>query len=570
MTKTRDLADLGGGFTQAGTGAKQRTVESKLQDVVSVLDFIPESEHAAIKSGTSTYDATAAIQAAVAGAISIKKAIFFPAGTYLVTDTINLPEFTQIYGENLHTAARGYGADPVASTKISFQPTTAKPLFVCSGTPFAGPYRRGYRIEGLFIHGNSTNASGNSTIAIDVDSTTDSTFAHLAIQGFRTGIRAYFTINNKFDRVRVINCYEQCVLYDGGAATTDLWHQCYISNALIGVKATGSSVAIRFVSCIFESITNYGAELDKQVYGWEFIDTYVEDVPSAAGLNTSGSMFRVGLTGTTLTEATQLTVIGGIIGGPNGAVFGAAFDVGEVSGVIVSGPTISRYTNAIKTDAATRVNSIISHGFSYTSVTTSVSDVTKVTGILPLFSSNNLAGYNQQYARLGEVITTGIYSSAGSVSMQGTHVTLGSSTASYVYPIADNVTTLGLSGQRWSTIYAATATINTSDGREKQDISNLDDAEQRVAATLKGLNKKFRFKDAVQAKGDGARIHVGVITQEVITAFEAEGLDPMRYGIVCYDEWDAKSDEDGNEIVSAGNCYGIRYEELLAFIIAAL
>ena len=39
MTKTRDLADLGGGFIQAGTGAVQRTVESKLQDVVSPADF---------------------------------------------------------------------------------------------------------------------------------------------------------------------------------------------------------------------------------------------------------------------------------------------------------------------------------------------------------------------------------------------------------------------------------------------------------------------------------------------------------------------------------------------------
>jgi hypothetical protein len=44
MTKTRDLADLGGGFIQAGTGAVQRTVESKLQDTVSVLDFIPDME----------------------------------------------------------------------------------------------------------------------------------------------------------------------------------------------------------------------------------------------------------------------------------------------------------------------------------------------------------------------------------------------------------------------------------------------------------------------------------------------------------------------------------------------
>jgi len=41
MTKTRNLADLGGGFIQAGTGAGalQRTVESKLQDVISVKDY---------------------------------------------------------------------------------------------------------------------------------------------------------------------------------------------------------------------------------------------------------------------------------------------------------------------------------------------------------------------------------------------------------------------------------------------------------------------------------------------------------------------------------------------------
>jgi hypothetical protein len=39
MTKPRDLATLGGGFTQSGTGAIQRTVENKLKDTVSVKDF---------------------------------------------------------------------------------------------------------------------------------------------------------------------------------------------------------------------------------------------------------------------------------------------------------------------------------------------------------------------------------------------------------------------------------------------------------------------------------------------------------------------------------------------------
>ena len=139
-----------------------------------------------------------------------------------------------------------------------------------------------------------------------------------------------------------------------------------------------------------------------------------------------------------------------------------------------------------------------------------------------------------------------------------------------LYPDADNTRTLGDASFRWSVVYAGTGAINTSDEREKQDIAALDAAEKRVAVALKSLVKKFRFKDAVQAKGDDARIHVGVVAQEVMAAFQAEGLDPMRYALVCYDEWPAEVDDHGVETRPAGNRYGVRYEELLAFVVAAL
>lgn len=161
------------------------------------------------------------------------------------------------------------------------------------------------------------------------------------------------------------------------------------------------------------------------------------------------------------------------------------------------------------------------------------------------------------------------------------HFTAGTSTVKLWHngqfvPSGDNAQPLGGAANRWSVVYAGTGTINTSDEREKQDIADLDAAEKRVAIALKGLMKKFRFKDAVQKKGDDARIHVGVIAQEVMGAFQAEGLDPMRYAIVCYDEWAAESEErdaDGNVLTparEAGNRYGVRYEELLAFVISAL
>jgi hypothetical protein len=131
------------------------------------------------------------------------------------------------------------------------------------------------------------------------------------------------------------------------------------------------------------------------------------------------------------------------------------------------------------------------------------------------------------------------------------------------FPLTDNATTCGRASERWSVVYAATGTINTSDEREKQDIADLSEAEKRVAVALKGLVKKFRFKDAVELKGDDARIHVGVIAQDVVAAFDAEGLDASRYALLCYDQWE---DENGVQ----HDRYGVRYEELLSFIIGAL
>ena len=143
-------------------------------------------------------------------------------------------------------------------------------------------------------------------------------------------------------------------------------------------------------------------------------------------------------------------------------------------------------------------------------------------------------------------------------------------------PNPDNTLSLGVGSFRWSTVYAATGTINTSDAREKQQIRSLSDKEQAVAKKLKALVKAFKFNDAVAKKGDKARIHVGVIAQEVMDAFASEGLDATEYAILCYDEWDASpevTNEDGvvvQQEVRAGNRYGVRYEELLAFIIAVL
>lgn len=125
-------------------------------------------------------------------------------------------------------------------------------------------------------------------------------------------------------------------------------------------------------------------------------------------------------------------------------------------------------------------------------------------------------------------------------------------------PITDNVNSLGEAGGRWSVVYAGTGTINTSDAREKQQVRELSDAEKAVAVRLKSLVRLFKFNDAVEQKGEVARIHCGVIAQDVKAAFEAEGLEAESYAVLCHDEWEG------------GDRYGVRYDQLLAFIIAAI
>jgi Chaperone of endosialidase len=141
-------------------------------------------------------------------------------------------------------------------------------------------------------------------------------------------------------------------------------------------------------------------------------------------------------------------------------------------------------------------------------------------------------------------------------------------------PRTDSTYSLGGAARRWTVVYADTATINTSDEREKEQIQDIDAAVLRAWGNVE--YQKFKFKDAVLKKGSGARWHIGVIAQRVKEAFEAEGVDPFAYGILCYDEWDEEEEkyEDGVGIVqqfqAAGSRYGIRYEEALALECAYL
>jgi len=153
----------------------------------------------------------------------------------------------------------------------------------------------------------------------------------------------------------------------------------------------------------------------------------------------------------------------------------------------------------------------------------------------------------------------------------------------------DGQNDIGASSNRFDDIRATNGNIETSDRNEKQDIEELTDAEKRVAVACKGLMRKYRWKDKVAEKGDDARTHFGIIAQDLEDAFKAEGLDASKYAMFCSDTWwyvDEKyRDDNGKEQTRTVNFHikeeapkdaiektrlGVRYSELLAFIISAI
>lgn len=150
-----------------------------------------------------------------------------------------------------------------------------------------------------------------------------------------------------------------------------------------------------------------------------------------------------------------------------------------------------------------------------------------------------------------------------------------------VAPAADAAQSSGEPANRWSVVYAASGTINTSDARDKSDPEPLSDAELAAAADLGRAIGTYRFLDALALKGAGARLHVGLTVQRAIAVMEAHGLDPFRYGFICHDSWDAWAPEpehrEAGGIVAparpgrpAGDRYGLRLDELLLFIARGL
>ena len=125
---------------------------------------------------------------------------------------------------------------------------------------------------------------------------------------------------------------------------------------------------------------------------------------------------------------------------------------------------------------------------------------------------------------------------------------------------SDGISLCGSPSRRFKQICSINGTIQTSDDRTKTYLP-IDDREYKAAKEMLRALRKFK-------RIDGDRIHFGVSAQTVRDILSDNGLNPLDYSFLCYDEW-SELDEKTKQFIKVDR-YSIRYEELYAFIMITL
>lgn len=549
-------ASAGIGFVGPGAGATARTVQAKLRDTVSVKDF------GAVGDGVT--DDTAAIQAA----INSGNSLIFPTGTYLANN---------LTGTTSGQCLRAIGNVTIAKNANGALLTHSGSYVEIDGIQFIGT---GYTGDNVVISGNhprlilcgsygtpgrALKATGSHVQIYGTCSSYSTTDATATGYDIEIGVSGTATLYHELHGIYTSQSTGGILLIDTGSHSIlggqfgKLAIQAGTSPAGVnGGKAVGAringNVTVGVSNALFSSnqFSNVSVSILPSVTGTVIDTTNIFAVGATFTNNSTafqaiGSFLNSKTSNNTLTSNAQIYKFGD----DSSLAFYAAH---PASGAF------EFFGRTYATQFALPNNS----GFEGRSTTGSLLVLCRVD------TSNNLL-FGGNYGNYTQI----------SGSSNGIYMNVGGATIAQYYsgglrPQPDNSLNLGTAAQRWAVVYAGTGAINTSDARAKQQARNLTDAERAVAVRCKLLLRAFKFNDAVEAKGDAARWHFGVIAQDVAEAFQAEGLDANDYGLFCYDEWgacEAVLDKDGNVVsaaVDAGDRYGIRYDELLAFIVAAI
>lgn len=118
---------------------------------------------------------------------------------------------------------------------------------------------------------------------------------------------------------------------------------------------------------------------------------------------------------------------------------------------------------------------------------------------------------------------------------------------------------LGNSNNRWSELYASSATINTSDRRQKKNIQDIPKKYMKFFKLLKP--KRFKMKD-----GKSDRYHVGYIAQDIEESMKECNISDKEFAgyirMPVYDKYVDGEPAENAKVIDYE--YGLRYGEFIA------
>ena len=569
-------------FTGAVTSGY--TVFDKLEQYISITDF------GAVGDGVT--DNTIVLQAAIDAAATANKTLYWPAGVYIITSTLDIRNKKISWvGDNYYTNA--------TEVRGNFNGYLVNGAGVAPST-YYGPYE----IKNLrFVNTNNGTALGSAGcidlrytgtckvencaivaqgIGIRLDETISATFTDNYVQGDsgtnpnHSFSRGYYGggRNCRINGVRVYGCYVAV------SVANDSWvvSQCNIEFTDI-VIATTALASMLVVGCHIETSN--------------MIWTNAENLPTtgaAPWTNPAGG--GIGFTGSVTFENCIFYMLP--LANNNG-IRAPAFVVKTQAG-FTAALTISGCAFAIPSSLAT-----ISNSFNYTDPTTMVSGlrvaIINSTGFVDpsVIPQDPFSQYirtdNGKYFGFSRIgfddpafyIQQGEFAGYTNVGLKsefyGRSVV---SSGDDFSPNANNTYSLGNSTNRWSEVFAINGTINTSD----------ENAKTEIAPTSLGLDfinslqpKQFKMKesgrwtdgelvDMVDENGNvivdrdgktikivkpgsqqpisGQRFHQGLIAQEVKAVLDQIGIDSAIW------------------INGGDGLQGLRYEELIAPLIKAV
>lgn len=533
----------------------KRTQHDKNKEIVSVLDFY---------LGTDP-DYTNAFNRALAAS----NEVFVPAGDFTVSGSINIKSFQTLrgtgYGSQIKTSSGM--TDPVISIHGSGYPTGAVSYATVTDLVISNDY--GKTMNGLeIINASYINVQrvfvNNCKNGADLDSVELVDFNNCYFSGGgEFGIRAISSRSGLVNSwISVTDCMVNGNVLGGcrfvDSASTVLTNVKVINNQDYGVylqlTIPSQRMWVSINNCDIDSNWNTGVYLegisggvlDGTIHG-SWISggrTSSQGATNPAGHGlfcnlvtdlkvVSTRFFANGNHGVHLVNSTGVTLSACSLQGNDGAgIYGEGSSLARiaVTGCSID-PSGSAFTQSEAVQLATgNYHSVIGNT------------------IVP-HTSTNVNANGEQSKVFGNTgfISDSVINSTGSTIIKQNGIEVLNINNGAVRPGTDGSAALGISSNRWSVVYAANGTIQTSDRNKKSNIEKIPDV---VLDAWRNVEfKQYKWNDNVDSK-----IHFGVIAQDIISEFEKKGLDAINYGLVTY--------SDG--------VYGVSYSECMILEMASL